>query len=118
MRHLIHLICRKRLKTSICMLFALVALIPLVTIVVSTYYSDRRQIIENRDQLARLDLTHVTQELDSEIGSYENILYQLYTDSELAEKIRQLNNESDQERAKKRVLASGRYYRHHRNCKK
>ena len=92
MRHLIHLICRKRLKTSICILFALVALIPLVTIVVSTYYSDRRQIIENRDQLARLDLTYVTQELDSEIGSYENILYQLYTDSELAEKIRQLNN--------------------------
>lgn len=92
MRHLIHLICRKRLKTSICILFALVALIPLVTIVISTYYSDRRQIIENRDQLARLDLTHVTQELDSEIGSYENILYQLYTDSELAEKIRQLNN--------------------------
>ena len=93
MRHLIHLICRKRLKTSICMLFALVALIPLVTIVVSTYYSDRRQIIESRDQLARLDLTHVTQELDSKIGSYENILYQLYTDSELAEKIRQLNND-------------------------
>lgn len=93
MRHLIHLICRKRLKTSICMLFALVALIPLVTIVVSTYYSDRRQIIESRDQLARLDLTHVTQELDSEIESYENILYQLYTDSELAEKIRQLNND-------------------------
>lgn len=91
MRHLIHLICRKRLKTSICILFALVALIPLVTIVVSTYYSDRRQIIENRDQLARLDLTHVTLELDSEIENYEDILYQLYTDGELAEKIRQLN---------------------------
>lgn len=92
MQHLIHLICRKRLKTSICILFALLALIPLVTIVISTYRSDRRQIIANRDQLARLDLTHVTQELDSEIESYEDILYQLYTDSELAEKIRQLNS--------------------------
>ena len=78
MQHLIHLICRKRLKTSICILFALLALIPLVTIVISTYRNDRRQIIENRDQLARLDLTHVTQELDSEIDNYEDILYQLY----------------------------------------
>ena len=78
MQHLIHLICRKRLKTSICILFALLALIPLITIVISTYRNDRRQIIENRDQLARLDLTHVTQELDSEIDNYEDILYQLY----------------------------------------
>ena len=92
MQHLIHLICRKRLKTSICILFALVALIPLVTIVISTYRSDRQQIIQSRDQLARMNLSHITQELDSEIESYEDILYQLYTDSELAEKIRQLNS--------------------------
>ena len=92
MRHFIHFVCRKRLKTSICILFALLALAPLVAIVVSTYCNDRHQIIENRDQLARLDLLHVTQELDSEVENYEDILYQLYTDSDLAEKIRQFND--------------------------
>lgn len=73
MRHFIHFVCRKRLKTSICILFALLALAPLVAIVVSTYCNDRHQIIENRDQLARLDLLHVTQELDSEVENYEDI---------------------------------------------
>ena len=34
MRHFIHFVCRKRLKTSICILFALLALAPLVAIVV------------------------------------------------------------------------------------
>lgn len=92
MKHFVHFICRKRLKTSLCVLFALLALIPLVTIVISSYCSDRRQIIDNRDQFARLDLLHVTQELDSEIENYEDILYQLYTNDELAEKIRQLND--------------------------
>ena len=75
MRHFIHFVCRKRLKTSICILFALLALAPLVAIVVSTYCNDRHQIIENRDQLARLDLLHVTQELDSEVENYEETPY-------------------------------------------
>lgn len=103
MKHILRWICRRRLKTSLCILFSVLALLPLLTICTSTYLSDRRQIIENRDQMARMDIRHLAQELDSTVAGYEDILYQLYTDSELAAQLRELEHPESQAVARSQI---------------
>lgn len=65
--------------------FVLVAILPLLVNVLLSFRSTRQQILQNRDQIANLDVQQITRDLDHELTAYENVLYQLYTDDELSD---------------------------------
>lgn len=71
--------------------FLLLTFLPLFLNVVLSYRSDRQQMLENRDQIATMDVQQVTRDLELELDAYENVLYQLYTDDTLADLVVQLD---------------------------
>lgn len=98
--------------------FAVLAILPLLMSVLFSFRNDRKQILENRDQIAGMDVQQITRDLDMELAAYENVLYQLYTDDELSALVKDLNEGRDlavtrnQIRRKLRggVLAAGLYH--------
>ena len=68
---------------------------PLLLNVVLSYFSDRKQILENRDQIATMDVRQISRDLEMELEAYENVLYQLYTDESLSELAVQLDQQVD-----------------------
>lgn len=75
--------------------FALLAVLPLLLNVLLSFRNTRRQILENRDQIANLDVQQITRDLDMELSGYENVLYQLYTDEELSDLVHALDQGQD-----------------------
>lgn len=75
--------------------FAVLAILPLLLSVLFSFRNDRQQILENRDQIAGMDVQQITRDLDMELSAYENVLYQLYTDEELSALVKDLNEDRD-----------------------
>ena len=75
--------------------FAVLAILPLLLSVLFSFRNDRKQILENRDQIAGMDVQQITRDLDMELAAYENVLYQLYTDDELSALVKDLNEGRD-----------------------
>ena len=86
---------RGTLRQRLLICFALVALLPLLLNVFLSFRNDRRQILQNRDQIANLDVQQIARDLDSELAGYENVLYQLYTDDELSDLVLALDQGQD-----------------------
>lgn len=83
------------LRQWLILCFTVLAMLPLLANLVYSFPSDRRQIIENRDQIAGMDVQQVTQEFDTVLSGYEDVLYQLYTDEEIVELIHNLDAGTD-----------------------
>ena len=85
----------KTLRRQLLVCFLLLAILPLLLNVVLSYFSDRKQILENRDQIATMDVRQISRDLEMELEAYENVLYQLYTDESLSELAVQLDQQVD-----------------------
>lgn len=85
----------KTLRQQLLVWFLLLAFLPLLLNVIISHVSDRRQILENRDQIGTMDVRQITRDLEMELNAYENVLYQLYTDESLAELAVQLDQAAD-----------------------
>lgn len=85
----------RTLRQQLLVWFLLLAFLPLLVNVIVSHVSDRRQILENRDQIGTMDVRQITRDLEMELYAYENVLYQLYTDEGLAELAAQLDQAAD-----------------------
>lgn len=79
------------LRQQILACFLLLTMLPLVQNVILSYFNDRNQILDNRDQIATMDVQQITRDLAMELSGYEAILYQLYTDDTMADLVVQLD---------------------------
>ena len=88
-----------------CLLFSFVilAFIPLLASVLLSSHNDKKDILENRDRLVQLDLKQITQELDAELQSYEDILYQLCADDSFSELATMMNQSKDLPLVRKQI---------------
>lgn len=86
---------RGSLRQRLIVYFTVLAMIPLLANLVYSFPNDRKQIIENRDQIAGMDIQQVTQEFDTILSGYEDVLYQLYTDEEIVKQICKLDSGVD-----------------------
>ena len=83
------------LRQRLIVCFTILAMLPLLANLVYSFPNDRKQIIQNRDQIASMDIQQVTQEFDTILSGYEDVLYQLYTDEEIVELIHNLDAGTD-----------------------
>lgn len=57
----------KTLRRQLLVCFLLLAILPLLLNVVLSYFSDRKQILENRDQIATMDVRQISRDLEMEL---------------------------------------------------
>ena len=78
------------LRTQLITLVCLVTLIPLAVGQWLSYRQTAAVIRENMDEQTRLNLQQMEKTLDATLASYEDLLYQLYTDDTVVELVNKL----------------------------
>lgn len=75
--------------------FCTVSILPIVVMQISAYYNTRSIIQRNVDNLMAADLVQTQKSLEIRLSSYNDLLYQMYTDDDIVKLVDNIN--SDQE---------------------
>lgn len=81
---------RKSIRIRLVTAFIVTSMIPILLINIISYYNTSRLVQQNVEQMTRANLEQTKVSLDVWLDSYEDILFQVYTDDyivELADKI-------------------------------
>lgn len=84
------------LKTRLILAFIFISIIPVIAIVWIGYYNSSNIIRKNAEEAALSNVTHTGVSLDVWLESYEDILFQIYTNDEIVAMIDTINrNDAD-----------------------
>jgi len=74
---------RKNLRSILLFSFIFISIIPIVLLQFISYYRLTNNFSENIDSLSQININRTKDNLELLLSSYEDILYQIYTDDEL-----------------------------------
>ena len=84
------------LKNRLILAFILISIIPITMIIWFSYYNSSNIIRRNAEEMTRNNLNQTKVSLDVWVASYEDILFQIYTNDEIVEMIDTINkNDAD-----------------------
>lgn len=82
---------RKSIKTRLIMAFVVTSFLPIVMVNVVAYYNTSRLVRQNVESMTNANLEQTRVSLDVWLDSYEDILYQVYTDDNIVELVDRIN---------------------------
>lgn len=87
---------RKRsLKVRLIQAFFITSILPIVLINIFSYFNTSSIVRDNVRELTRDNLQQTRSSLDVWLESYEDILFQVYTDDDIVDLIDKINREED-----------------------
>lgn len=87
---------KRNLASRLIFLFCCTSLIPILIFCIFTYYNSSRIIEKNTEELNRVSLKQMDDNLNILIGAYEDLLYQIYTNDDMVTWIDKLNKKEDE----------------------
>ena len=82
-----------RMKLEIC--FMGISIIPILLITMFSYYNISKIVNENNNELIKYNLNQTKTALEVSVESYENILFQIYSDDDVVNLINKINRGED-----------------------
>lgn len=86
---------KRSLKTWLIAAFLAVSVIPILAVNLVSYFNTSRLVREHMESMARANLQQTKISLDVWLESYEDILYQVYTDDTIVDLVDKINHEED-----------------------
>lgn len=86
---------RRSMGVQLVISFFIISIIPIVLVNLFSYYNISRIVNENNSDLLRYNLNRTKTTLDINIESYEDVLYQIYSDDEVVNLINRINNDDE-----------------------
>ncbi len=86
---------RKSIKTRLIMAFVVTSFLPIALVNIVAYYNTSRLVRQNVESMTNANLEQIRMCLDVWLGSYEDILYQVYTDDNIVELVNKINAGED-----------------------
>lgn len=86
---------RKSMKTRLVVAFVVTSLIPIFLVNIVSYYNTSRLVERNVESMTRANLEQTRVSLDVWLDSYEDILFQVYTDDYIVELVDKINAGED-----------------------
>lgn len=86
---------RKSIGFKIILSFLLTSIVPIILINLLSYYNTSQIVKENINDLTINNLNQIESSLDVSIDSYEDILYQIYSDDDIVNLVNKINNKED-----------------------
>lgn len=82
---------RRSFRDQLVAAFCLISIVPLILVQMISYYNISNIMQGNVDELVNANLVQTQKGLQTMLSSYEDLLYQLYTDDTLVDQVAQLN---------------------------
>jgi two-component system, sensor histidine kinase YesM len=86
---------KKSFKYQLILSFCMVSIIPIVAINLFSYYNITTIVQDNVDELIVTNLSQTKSNFDAVLSSYEDLLYQLYTDDYIVELVDNIDKNED-----------------------
>lgn len=86
---------RKSIRTRLITAFVVTSFLPIVLLNIVSYYNTSRLVRQNVEDMTRANLEQTRVSLDVWLDSYEDILFQVYTDDEIVELVDRINAGED-----------------------
>lgn len=82
---------RKSIRIRLVTAFIVTSVIPILLINIISYYNTSRLVQQNVERMTRANLEQTKVSLDVWLDSYEDILFQVYTDDYIVELVDKIN---------------------------
>ncbi len=86
---------RKSIRTRLIMAFVVTSFLPIALVNIVAYYNTSRLVRQNVESMTNANLEQIRVGLDVWLDSYEDILYQVYTDDYIVDLVDQINAGED-----------------------
>lgn len=86
---------RKSIRTRLITAFVVTSFLPIAMVNIVSYYSTSRLVRQNAEGMTNANLGQTKVSLDVWLDSYEDILFQVYTDDEIVELVDKINAGKD-----------------------
>lgn len=86
---------RKSIGTRLIMAFVVTSFLPIALVNIVAYYNTSRLVRQNVESMTNANLEQIRVSLDVWLDSYEDILYQVYTDDNIVELVDKINAGED-----------------------
>ena len=86
---------RKSLGVQLILSFLATSIIPIIVLNLFSYYNISDIVIDNHKELMEYNLGRTKTALEISIGSYEDVLYQIYSNDEIIHLINRINQEEE-----------------------
>ncbi len=83
------------LKKKLLIYFLLLSIVPVSFAAFASYHHNARIVKENSDELYNVNVGQISKDTNVLLDSYEDLLYQIYTDDTIIEQIDKINNNED-----------------------
>lgn len=90
--------------------FMVTSIIPIILIIFFSYYNILKIVNENNQELMKYNLSQTKTTLEISMKSYEDVLYQIYSDDNIVSLINKINDEEDQAVSKNQLRRTLRGY--------
>ena len=97
---------RKSIKNKLATAFVITSIVPILLVNIIYYYNTSKLVQQNVESMTKANLEQTKVSLDVWLESYEDILFQVYTDDYIVELVDKINDGEDV--ANNRKLLSGR----------
>ncbi|MCR4658568.1 MAG: sensor histidine kinase [Lachnospiraceae bacterium] len=84
------------LRTKLWRMFIIISIVPVLILGVFSYYNISRTLHENTEMMARNNLLQADNNLNVQLGSFKELLYQIYTDDDMVMWADRLNSGTDE----------------------
>ena len=95
---------RKSIKIRLVTAFVLTSVIPILLVNIVYYYNTSRLVRHNVESMTRANLEQTKVSLDVWLDSYEDILFQIYTDDSIVELVDEINAGADVANNRKKLI--------------
>lgn len=86
---------RKSIRNRLVMAFIITSVIPILVVNIISYYNTSRLVQQNVESMTKANLDQTRVSLDVWLDSYEDILFQVYTDDYIVELVDKINTGED-----------------------
>lgn len=110
---------KSSLKLRLILAFCITSIIPLILMNIFSYYNTSSIVRDNVQELTRVNLLQTASSLDVWLESYEDILFQIYTNDDIVDLIDNINNNENvsvNKNALRRTLHGLFYTKEYINC--
>jgi len=83
------------LKNRLIVSFCLISIIPIIIMNIISYYNTSTSVQNNVDELTNINLAQTKNNINLALSSYEDLLYQTYTDDYIVELVDKIDNNQD-----------------------
>lgn len=82
---------KRSFKHRLIVSFCIVSIIPIIMINIYSYYNIKNKVLDNMDELKSFSLEQVNTNIKTVLSSYEDLLYQMYTDDDIVAYVDKIN---------------------------